>query len=109
MHEIVDRIRGLIPGAPEQVPFTYGYAVAFPDCRFSGSLPASIAPDQVLDASKCSTLRQSIERIFDRFRRPGHYGQFATLLEVVNHYDSQFNLQLSDANKKDLIEYLKGI
>jgi hypothetical protein len=27
----------------------------------------------------------------------------------VNHYDTQFNLQLSDANKKDLIEYLKGI
>jgi hypothetical protein len=71
MHEIVDRIRGLIPGAPEQVPFTYGYAVAFPDCRYSGSLPASIAPDQVLDASKCSSLRQSIERVFDRFRHPG--------------------------------------
>jgi hypothetical protein len=33
----------------------------------------------------------------------------ATLLEVVNHYDTQFNLQLSDTNKKDLIEYLKGI
>jgi hypothetical protein len=38
-----------------------------------------------------------------------HDGRFATLLDVVNHYDTQFNLNLSDADKKDLIEYLKGI
>jgi hypothetical protein len=36
-------------------------------------------------------------------------GSFATLLDVVNHYDTQFNLNLSDANKRDLVEYLKGI
>lgn len=33
---------------------------------------------------------------------------FAMLLDVVNHYDTQF-LQLSDTDKNDLIEYLKGI
>ena len=38
-----------------------------------------------------------------------HDGRFATLLDVVNHYDTQFNLNLSDTDKKDLIEYLKGI
>jgi hypothetical protein len=38
-----------------------------------------------------------------------HDGRFATLLDVVNHYDTHFNLQLSDTNKKDLIEYLNGI
>ena len=38
-----------------------------------------------------------------------HDGRFATLLDVVNHYDAQFKLNLSDANKKDLVEYLKGI
>jgi mono/diheme cytochrome c family protein len=38
-----------------------------------------------------------------------HDGRFATLLDVVNHYDTQFNLNLSEADKKDLIEYLKGI
>jgi hypothetical protein len=36
-------------------------------------------------------------------------GRFATLLDVLNHYDTQFNLKLSDTDKKDLIEYLKGI
>jgi mono/diheme cytochrome c family protein len=38
-----------------------------------------------------------------------HDGRFATLLDVVNHYDTQFNLKLSDAEKRALIEYLKGI
>jgi hypothetical protein len=38
-----------------------------------------------------------------------HDGRFATLLDVVNHYDEHFKLNLSDANKKDLVEFLKGI
>jgi hypothetical protein len=38
-----------------------------------------------------------------------HDGRFATLLDVVNHYDAHFKLNLSDASKKDLVEYLKGI
>ena len=38
-----------------------------------------------------------------------HDGRFATLLDVVDHYNEHFKLNLSDANKKDLVEYLKGI
>ncbi|MGH9338573.1 MAG: hypothetical protein ACRD1R_03050 [Acidobacteriota bacterium] len=38
-----------------------------------------------------------------------HDGRFATLLDVVNHYDAHFKLNLSEANKRDLVEYLKGI
>lgn len=38
-----------------------------------------------------------------------HDGRFATLLDVVNHYDAHFNLSLSNQNKTDLVEYLKGI
>ena len=38
-----------------------------------------------------------------------HDGRFATLLDVVNHYDRHFKLKLTDADKNDLIEYLKGI
>jgi len=33
----------------------------------------------------------------------------ATLLEVVNRYDTQFNLNLSDQSKNDIIEYPKGM
>ena len=35
--------------------------------------------------------------------------QGATLLDVVNHYDDNMKLNLSETEKKDLIEYLKGI
>jgi len=38
-----------------------------------------------------------------------HDGRFATLPDVVNHYDQQFKLQLTPLNKTDLVEYLKGI
>lgn len=38
-----------------------------------------------------------------------HDGRFATLNDVVNHYDGHFNLQLSSQQKNDLVEYLKSI
>jgi len=38
-----------------------------------------------------------------------HDGRFATLADVVNHYDKHFNLDLSSSQKSDLVEYLKGI
>jgi len=38
-----------------------------------------------------------------------HDGRFATLMDVVNHYNTFFKLNLSDGEKNDLIEYLKGI
>jgi hypothetical protein len=38
-----------------------------------------------------------------------HDGRFATLLDVVNHYDTHFDLGLSEAEKSDLVEYLKSL
>lgn len=38
-----------------------------------------------------------------------HDGRFATLLDVVNHYNTFFALGLTDAEKSDLMEYLKSI
>jgi hypothetical protein len=38
-----------------------------------------------------------------------HDGRFATLLDVVNHYNSVLGLGLSDAEKSDLVEYLKSL
>jgi hypothetical protein len=38
-----------------------------------------------------------------------HDGRFATLIDVVNHYDMHLNLGLSSAQKSDLVEYLKGL
>jgi len=36
-------------------------------------------------------------------------GGAATLLDVVNHYDAHVKLSLSDQQKNDLVEYLKGL
>jgi hypothetical protein len=38
-----------------------------------------------------------------------HDGRFATLQDLVNHYDTLFSLGLTDAEKSDLIEYLKSL
>jgi len=38
-----------------------------------------------------------------------HDGRFNTLMDVVNSYDARFNLELSDREKLDLIEYLKSL
>ena len=38
-----------------------------------------------------------------------HDGRFATLLDVVNHYDTLFELGLTDNEKADLVEYLKSL
>ena len=38
-----------------------------------------------------------------------HDGRFATLLDVVNHYNTVFNLGLTEQEKQDLVEYLKSL
>ncbi|HKT49200.1 MAG TPA: hypothetical protein VJV96_02825 [Candidatus Angelobacter sp.] len=38
-----------------------------------------------------------------------HDGRFATLDDVINHYNSFLNLSLTEQEKKDLVEYLKSL
>jgi hypothetical protein len=38
-----------------------------------------------------------------------HDGRFATLREVVDHYDNFFKLGLTEGEKNDLVEYLKSL
>ena len=47
----------------------------------------------------------------DKIHKGGFYhdGRFATLMDVVNHYDRHFRLRLADQEKGDLIEYLKSL
>jgi hypothetical protein len=44
-------------------------------------------------------------------QKPGFYhdGRFATLLDVVSHYDAHLGLKLTGPEKNDIVEYLKGI
>jgi hypothetical protein len=38
-----------------------------------------------------------------------HDGRFATLLDVINHYNTLFGLGLTESDKSDLAEYLKSL
>jgi hypothetical protein len=38
-----------------------------------------------------------------------HDGRFATLEEVIDHYDTHLGLKLTNSEKRDLIEYLKSL
>jgi cytochrome c peroxidase len=38
-----------------------------------------------------------------------HDGRFATLRDVVDHYDSVFNLGLTARERNDVVEYLKSL
>jgi mono/diheme cytochrome c family protein len=38
-----------------------------------------------------------------------HDGRFATLLDVVNHYNGVFTLGLTEAQKQDVVEFLKSL
>jgi cytochrome c peroxidase len=38
-----------------------------------------------------------------------HDGRFATLKDVVEHYNAHFKLQLTEAEGGDVVEYLKSL
>jgi cytochrome c peroxidase len=38
-----------------------------------------------------------------------HDGRFASLREVVDHYDSLLGLKFTEQEKRELIEYLKSL
>jgi hypothetical protein len=38
-----------------------------------------------------------------------HDGRFPTLVDVINHYDKTLSLRLTEAQKNDLVEYLKSL
>ncbi len=79
----------------------------------SGSTASKpIAPDHFY---KIQNLVASFVQERGLFMRPSnkgrfyHDGRFATLLDVVNHYNMQFNLGLSVQEKLDLVGYLKSL
>jgi len=38
-----------------------------------------------------------------------HDGRFATLMDVVNHYNDHNKLHLSEVEKQNLVEFLKSL
>ena len=64
---------------------------------------ANRAPDNSYRTSPLRGLFSHMKRGFY------HDGRFATLLDVVNHYNSFKRLGLTEQEKKDLVEYLKSL
>jgi len=67
---------------------------------------AKRAPDERYVTSKLRALWNT-----KKIHKGGYYhdGRFATLTDVVNHYDTHFKTGLTDREKADLVEYLKSI
>ena len=73
---------------------------------------ADRAPDGDYKTMNLAGIFVREEGLFMRSANKGrfyHDGRFATLLDVVNHYDTLLRLGLTPEEKHDLIEYLKSL
>ena len=76
------------------------------------SFQADRAPDHMYKTQNLAALFVRERGLFMRSENKGrfyHDGRFATLLEVVNHYNIHFNLGLTEEEKQALVEYLKSL
>jgi hypothetical protein len=89
-----------------------GWNLHTPDEIGIDNFQANRSPDGLYKTSNLAGLFVRENGVFMKAANKGRYfhdGRFATLLDVVNHYNQQFNLQLTDQEKKDLVEYLKSL
>jgi hypothetical protein len=73
---------------------------------------ADRAPDHVYKTMNLAGIFVRENGLFMRASNKGrfyHDGRFATLMDVVNHYNKRFGLGLTQQEKQDLIEYLKSL
>lgn len=76
------------------------------------SFQADRAPDRAYKTMNLAALFVRENGLFMKPSNKGrfyHDGRFATLLDVVNHYNTHFSLGLTAQEKGDLVEYLKSI
>jgi hypothetical protein len=76
------------------------------------SFQADRAPDGVYKTQNLAGLFIRENAVFMNPANRGRYyhdGRFATLLDVVNHYNTRFSLGLTAQEKSDLVEYLKSL
>jgi hypothetical protein len=76
------------------------------------SFEADRAPDGVYKTMNLAGVFVRENGLFMRPENKGrfyHDGRFATLLDVVNHYDTFFRLGLTTQEKRDVVEYLKSL
>ena len=76
------------------------------------SFQADRAPDGVYKTMNLAGIFIRENGVFMSPANKGHYyhdGRFATLLDVVNHYNTRFSLGLTAQEKNDLIQYLLSL
>jgi hypothetical protein len=76
------------------------------------SFQADRSPDGVYKTMNLAGLFVRENGLFMSPANKGRYyhdGRFATLLDVVNHYNTHFSLGLAAQEKLDLVEYLKSL
>src|SRR5690349_6292847 len=76
------------------------------------SFEADRAPDGVYKTMNLAGIFVRENGLFMNPANKGRYyhdGRFATLLDVVNHYNTHFNLGLTAQEKSDVVEYLKSL
>lgn len=76
------------------------------------SFQADRAPDGVYKTMNLAGIFVREKGLFMRPANKGrfyHDGRFATLMDVMNHYDTLLHLGLTTQEKEDVIEYLKSL
>ena len=68
MHELERVLRERSFPREERLPFTYGYAVAFPHCDFSGPSPPGADTSIIFGASDLPHLGKRVSKALDKFR-----------------------------------------
>ncbi len=83
MHTLTNKMK-THPLFRSGIPFTYGYAAAFPGCRCDGTLPADIRPELIFDADRCQSLQASLKEAFDLNEHVGHERMNASHVKAVH-------------------------
>src|SRR5262245_12709043 len=89
-----------------------GWNLHKPDEIGIDSFQADRAPDRTYKTMNLAGIFVRENGLFMRPANKGRYyhdGRFATLLDVVNHYNTRFSLGLTEQEKLDLVEYLKSL
>jgi hypothetical protein len=89
-----------------------GWNLHKPDDVGIDAFQANRAPDGDYKTMNLAGIFVREEGLFMRPANKGRYyhdGRFATLMDVVNHYDKLLSLGLTAQEKQDVIEYLKSL
>lgn len=108
---VLERVRG-DAGDARQRPFPRPGKLHKPQEIGIDSFQADRAPDGDYKTMNLAGIFVREEGLFMRPANKGrfyHDGRFATLMDVVNHYDTLLHLGLTTQEKQDLIEYLKSL